>query len=58
QSNMKGPTSKVVYKNPRIAVLFIQTVSDGSGDRFIDDMQNLKTGDGAGILDRLPLCII
>ncbi|KAF8218996.1 hypothetical protein L208DRAFT_1344712 [Tricholoma matsutake] len=55
---MKGPISKVIYKNPRIAILFIQTVSDGSGDRFVDDTQNLKTGDGAGILDRLPLRII
>src|SRR5207248_13971 len=42
----------------RLVLVLVQPVGEGRGGRLVDDAQNLQTGDAAGVLGRLALCVV
>ncbi|KAL7278603.1 LOW QUALITY PROTEIN: hypothetical protein ACG7TL_007604 [Trametes sanguinea] len=58
QGDIEGTTTKIVDNDLRLAALLVKTVGDGRGGRLVDDTENLKTGDGTGVLGRLTLSVV
>jgi NAD-specific glutamate dehydrogenase len=58
KGHVEGTTSQIVYDDLRFPSLFIQTVGDSSSGGLIDDTENLKTSNRAGILGRLSLSVV
>ena len=55
--DIKSTAAKVIYGN-RFFGFLIQTVSQGGCGRFVDDTENVKTGDFTGILGGLTLTVV
>ncbi|KAI8129334.1 hypothetical protein FF38_14239 [Lucilia cuprina] len=56
---IKSTTAQIENENITFASgLFVETVSDGSSGRFIDDTQNIQTSNGTSILSGLTLRVI
>ena len=55
--DIESTAAEVVYCNDFIA-LFVQTVSQRGGGRFVDDAQDFQTGDLTGIFGCLTLTVI
>ena len=41
-----------------LALLLVEAVGQRGGGRLVDDSQHFEPGDAAGVLRRLPLCIV
>ena len=55
--HVEGTAAKVV-DHDRAFALLLQPVGHGSSRRLVDDPLDLETGDLAGVLGRLPLCVV
>ena len=56
---IKSTTSKIEDQNiSLLSVLFIETISDGSSSRLINNSENVETRDGTSILSCLSLRVI
>jgi hypothetical protein len=58
ERHIKGSATKIVYDDLRLAALLVQPVGDGGRGRLIDDPEDGKPGDGAGVLGRLALGVV
>jgi hypothetical protein len=58
KGNIEGSTTKIVDDDLSFSALFVETVSDGSSRWFIDDAEDLKTGNNTSILGGLALSVI
>src|SRR5262245_36356366 len=50
-------SAQIKHEN-RFVFLFIETIGKRSGCRFVDDSQNIQTGNLSRVLSGLPLCVI
>ncbi|CAA6673344.1 unnamed protein product [Spirodela intermedia] len=57
-TDIKGPTSKVEYKDILLTPFLIQTVCNGSRGGFIDYSCNVEARNYTSILGGLPLSIV
>ena len=57
ESAIECAPAQVEYKN-RFVVFLIETVSQGSGCRLVDDTKNLETCDSSSILGSLTLSVV
>ncbi|EKJ94259.1 putative NAD-specific glutamate dehydrogenase [Bradyrhizobium lupini HPC(L)] len=55
--NIEGAAAKVI-NGDRLAVLLVEAVSECCRGRLVDDAQNIKAGDAAGILGCLALRVV
>ena len=55
---IESSTTKIVDNDLRLATFLVETISDGGGGRFVNDAENLETGNSASIFSGLTLCII
>ena len=51
-------SSEIVDDDLGLAPFFVKSVRNGGGGGFVDDTQNLKTGDGTGVFGCLALSIV
>lgn len=58
QRNVKGSSTEIVYKNSRLGSILIETIGEGGGGGFIQDPQNIKTGNCTSVLGRSALGIV
>lgn len=58
ERDIEGSTSEIVDDDLRFAALLVETVGDGGSGGFVDDTEDLETGDGTGILGGLTLSVI
>jgi len=58
ERNIKGTTTEIVDDDLGLALLLVKTVGDSSGGRFINDTEDVKTGDRSGILCCLALSVV
>mmetsp|Transcript_27016 Transcript_27016/g.45224 ORF Transcript_27016/g.45224 Transcript_27016/m.45224 type:complete len:293 (-) Transcript_27016:213-1091(-) len=56
--HIESSTTKIEDQNVLLRTLLVQTVSNSSGSRLIDDTQNVHTGDNTSILSGLTLGVI
>jgi len=56
--DIESSTTEVVDDNLRFLALLVKTVGDGSSSRFVNDTEDLETGDGTGILGSLTLGVV
>ena len=55
EGHVEGFSSEMVDNGLGFTIFLVKTVDDGSGGRLVDDMEDVETGDGMGILDSLTL---
>ena len=55
--NVEGAAAKVVDRD-RLALVFLEPVSERGGGRLVDDAQHFKARDLAGVLGRLALRVV
>lgn len=58
ERHIESSTTEIVDDDLRLATLLVETVGDGGSGRFVDDTENLETGDGTGILGGLTLSVV
>ena len=55
--NVEGAAAQIVNRNGR-GLLLVQTIGQRRGCGLIHQAQHIEAGDAAGILRRLPLCVV
>lgn len=55
--DIKGTTTQIVDSDNLVTFL-VKTKGKSSSCRFVDDTEDVETGNGTGILGSLTLCII
>lgn len=58
ERNIKGTTTQIVDDNTSLVTLLIQSISDSSGRRLVDDSEDSESGNGTGILCCLSLSVV
>lgn len=58
KGHIEGTTAQIVDDNLTFAALLVKSVGDSGSCRFVDDSQNVETGDGASILGCLTLSVV
>ena len=57
EGNIESTTTKVIHNDLRFITL-LETVGNSGSGRFIDNTQNLETGDCSSVLSSLSLALI
>ena len=58
EGNIESSTTKIVDDDLGFTTLLVKTVGDGSSGGLVDDTEDLKTGNGTGILGGLTLSVV
>ncbi len=58
EGNIESSTTEIVDDNLGLSAFLVETIGNGSSGGFVDNTENLETGDGSGILGGLTLSII
>jgi hypothetical protein len=58
EGNIESTTAQVVDDDTLLPTLLVETVRDSGGRRLVDDTENVKAGNGTGILGRLTLSVV
>lgn len=57
-ADVKGTTTQIKHQNVLLSLLLVQAIGDGRSRRLVDDASNVQSGDDAGVLGGLALCVI
>lgn len=58
EGDIESSSTEIVNDDLRFATLLVETVGDGGSGGFVDDTEDLETGDGTGILGGLTLGVV
>lgn len=58
EGDIEGSTTEIIDDDLRFTTLLVETVGDSGGGGFVDDTEDLKTGDCAGVLGSLTLGVV
>lgn len=58
EGDIEGTSTEIVDDDLALIASLVQTVGDSCGGGFVDDTENIETGDSAGVLGGLSLVIV
>jgi hypothetical protein len=58
KGNIEGTTTEIVDDDLRLATLLVKSIGNGGGCGFVDDTEDLETGDCARVLGGLTLSVV
>ena len=58
EGDVECTTTEIVDDDLGLSLLLVKTIGDGGSGRFVNDAENVETGDGSCILCSLTLSVV